>query len=65
MASATCPSYLLVPVACGQVVAVEIRGGMTEADTIAEMQRCQKRMIVVVSAFAFVALLAASLYAVF
>ena len=57
--------YLLIPVACGQIVAVEVCGGMTEVDAIAEMRRFQKRLIVVISTFACVELLVAGFYSAF
>ena len=41
--------YVLIPVACGQIVAMEICGGMTEVDAIAEMRRFQKCMNVVIA----------------
>ena len=57
--------YVLISVACGQIVAMEICGGMTEVDAIAEMRRFQKRLIVVISTFACVELLAAGFYSAF
>ena len=41
--------YVLIPVTCGQIVAVEVCGGMTEVDAIAEMRRFQKCLNVVIA----------------
>ena len=57
--------YVLIPVTCGQIVAVEVCGGVTEVDAIAEIRRFQKRLIVVISTFACVELLAAGFYSAF